>query len=248
MKSIKIMGLCLVAAFAVSAVAVATASATKPEFRFSGTKRAFSSKSGAGTLYASNGAEVKCTLDTDDGEIGGASGTDLVTNVLVSFTKCTLTLLGKTGECKTVGANKEEVRTNILEGQLGYIKKTAPVEVGLVLKPKSPNTVFATLECVNGSVTRTIEVKGEIVGKIAPINKLIAPGKGEGEEAFTLTYKVKGKTKPENTEQVPNALEVLGTPLTGLLLTSNENGGTFANAGLETTDEIFPLESVEISA
>ena len=45
-----IMGLCLVAAFAVSAVAAATASATKPEFRFSGTATAFSSKSGPGTL------------------------------------------------------------------------------------------------------------------------------------------------------------------------------------------------------
>jgi hypothetical protein len=241
MKSMKIMGLCLVAAFLVSAVAVATASATKPEFRFSGTKTAFSSRSGAGTLYASNGAEIKCTLDTDLGEIEGASGSDRVTNVLVLFTGCTLKVLNETWKCKTAGANVEEIRTNDLEGQLGYISKAAKT-VGLVLKPKAPNTVFATIECTNkaGTVTRKVEVKGEIIGAIIPVNVLIEPG-----EHFTLTYKVEAANK---TVQVPNALEVLGTQLTGLLLQSNEEGGAFANAGLETVDEIYPLQSTEISA
>jgi hypothetical protein len=244
MKSMKIMGLCLVAAFLVSAVAVATASAAKPEFRFSNeeSKKAFSSRSGAGILFAPTGGEIKCTSDTDLGEIEGASGTDKVNNVVVIFTGCTFKILGETWKCKTAGApNAEEVRTNALEGQLGYINKPAKT-VGLVLKPKAPNTVFATLECKTkaGTTTRKVEIKDEIIGAITPVNDLIEPG-----EHFTLTYKVENANK---TVQVPNALEVLGTLFTGLLLQSNENGGAFANTGLETVDEIYPLQSTEISA
>ena len=177
MKSIKIMGLCLVAAFLMSAVAVATASATKPEFRFSGAAKGFSSKSGAGVLVQKasatseeNGSKVECTSDTDNGEIEGASGTDKVTNVLVLFSGCKATVLAKEYTCTTSGQLPGVIKTNQLEGQLGYINESKK-EVGLVLKPKPPAELFAEFECTRNAEKLTIKVRGEIIGKITPVNK-----------------------------------------------------------------------------
>ncbi|HEV3322503.1 MAG TPA: hypothetical protein VG147_09995 [Solirubrobacteraceae bacterium] len=237
----KIMGLCLVAAFLMSAVAVATASAAGPLFLFSGTKKGFSSVSGAGTLFSPTGAEIKCTKDTDSGELEGTSQTDKVTNVVVRFTGCTITILGKTTECKTAGAGKEVITTNKLEGELGYIPPATNKEVGLVLKPGAgAGGFFASLECIVSGVTVVINVKGEVIGKITPLNKLVDPG-----EPFTLTYKAVGAKK---TEQSPKELIVLGKEEKELLLLSNEGGGAFGNAGLETSDEVFFLQSTFICA
>jgi hypothetical protein len=252
MKSIKIMGLCLVAAFLVSAVAVATASATKPEFRFSGTKTAFSSTSGAGTLVQENGtteengSKVECTKDYDTGEIEGASGTDKVTNVLVLFTGCTSEVLGTTYNCGTSSAASGEIKTNALEGQLGYINESAKT-VGLVLKPKSPATLFALFECESAAKAKlSIKVRGEVIGKITPVNTLVGPG--EATTHFKLSYEQNAMHK---WKQEPNELKVLGTQLTGLLLEasiSKVNSGAFTFAAISTTDEVFPLQSTEISA
>lgn len=240
MKSIKIMGLCLVAVFVTSAVAVAGASAAKPEFRYTGTNRTFTSTSGAGTLFAKNGAEVHCVSDTDTGEIASPSGTDKVENVVVTFSECTLKLLGKTFTCQS-GSTAGLIDTNKLEGQLGYINKTNK-EVGLVLKPQSPATVFAEFECVNGSTKEKIAVNGEVIGKITPVNTEVGPTKTI--KAFTLEYKV----RTVKWEQQYQELEVLSEVKTALLLKSNLNGGAFEFAGIETSDEITPAETVEISA
>jgi hypothetical protein len=251
MKSIKIMGLCLVAAFLVSAVAVATASATGPVFLFSGGAKGFSSKSGAGTLVQkasstseANGAEVRCTSDTDNGEIEGATDTDKVTNVLVVFSGCTATVALKEYTCTTSGQAAGVIKTNQLEGQLGYINEGEKT-VGLVLKPKPPATLFAEFECTKGTEKIAIKVRGEIIGKITPVNKLVEPG-----GHFTLTYAV---NETKKWIQEPNALKVLGETKPGLLLESSVSitgteKGEFLFSGIKTTDEIFLLQSTEIMA
>jgi hypothetical protein len=244
MKYFKVLGLCLVAAFVVSAVAVATASATKPGFRFSGTAKAFSSKSGAGTLVSKAGHKVKCTSDRDTGEIEGASETDKVTNVIVIFLGCKAEVDGVEVECKSTGANKEEIRSNTLEGQLGYVPPAANKKVGLVLKSKVE--LFAEFKCL----TTTVKVRGReisagvfagIVGEFASgsVNTLISPP-----NSFVLNYKQNAANK---WEQEPRELEVLGTTVKELLLEANFGAG-YELSGLETTDEIFPLQSTEISA
>jgi hypothetical protein len=245
----KIMGLCLAAAFVMSAVAVATASATKPEFRFSGTKTAFSSTSGKGTLVQENGtkeengSEIKCEKDTDSGEVEGVSGTDKVTNVLVLFSECTSKVLTTTYTCTTTGQAKGVIKTNQLEGQLGYISESAKT-VGLVLKPKSPATEFASFECESSAKVKiAIKVKGEIIAKITEVNKLVEPG-----GHFTLSYARNGTDK---WIQEPNVLTVLGKKEEKLLLESsisNVNSGAYALSAIETTDSVFMLQSTEISA
>lgn len=251
MRSIKIMGLCLVAVFVMSAVAVATASAATPTFLFGtggGGKPQFSSVSGPGKLVAKVGAEgkstVECTSDKDTGEI--IPGTDRVRNVLVIYKGCTAVFEGSSAKipCSSTGQQSKEIKTNQLEGDLGYVKSTAPVEVGLVLKPQAPAELFAEFECEEGAIKNKIRVKGEIIGKIEPINILVGPT--ETTKFFTLTY-----TKGANAwEQGLTSLEVLGKKETELLLLTKIGGeaAEFQFSGLETTDEVFPLESVTISA
>jgi hypothetical protein len=251
MKSMKIMGLCLVAAFLVSAVAVATASAATPTFLFGtggGGKPQFSSVSGPGKLVAKVGAEgksiVECTSDRDTGEV--VPGTDRVRNVLVIYDGCTAVFEGSSAKipCSSTGQGKELIKTNQLEGDLGYAKATAPVEVGLVLKPQAPAELFAEFECEEGAIKNKVRVKGEVIGKITPVNVLVGPG--ETTKHFTLEY-VKGANV---WEQGLTSLEVLGKRETGLLLLAKIGGeaAEFEFSGLETTDEVFPLESITISA
>jgi hypothetical protein len=249
MKSIKIMGLCLVAAFAMSALATASASAVGPVFLFSGSAKEFSSKSEAGELVQKasatseeNGSVVKCEKDSDLGEIEGATDTDKVTNVLVVFSGCTASVLAKTFTCTTSGQATGVIKTNQLEGQLGYISESEKT-VGLVLKPKSPATLFAEFNCTRTGETLSIKVRGEIIGEIGKVNKLIEPG-----GHFTLTYATNATKK---WLQVPNELKVLGETKTGLLLESSVSliqNGAFLLSGIKTVDEVFPLQSTEIMA
>jgi len=247
------MGLCLAAVFVMSAVAVASASAAAgvPLFLFSGTAKGFSSVSGPGTLVQrsnsteeKNGAEVKCTSDTDNGEIEGTKQTDKVTNVLVVFSGCTSEVALTKYTCTTAGQPSGTIKTNQLEGQLGYIN-LAEKKVGLVLKPKSPATLFAEFECEHSGSKLAIKVRGEIIGEITPVNKLVDPG-----EHFTLNY-VPNVSANKKWEQVPKELTVLGEKKTGLLLESSlslVSSGEFLFSAIETTDEVFPLQSTFICA
>ncbi len=241
-RFMKIMGLCLVAAFVMSAVAVATASASTPGFIFSGTNKAFSSKSGEGKLVAKSGEngelEVKCTSDKDRGEVSGASGTDKVTNVVVTFNGCTLKVLLESYACSNAG--KEEIITNTLEGELGYVKGT--LKVGLVLLPKESSAGFAEFKCVHSTKTVTVKVTGEVIGEIpsTSLNVLIDPP-----GHFSLLYEHLTK----NYEQQYQELEVLGSLLTKLTLSTETSlePGKLLQSAITTKDEIFPLESMEIS-
>jgi hypothetical protein len=251
MKSIKIMGLCLVAAFAMSAVASATASAIGPLFLFTGSATGFSSKSGAGILTQkasstsnANGAEVKCKADSDLGEIEGPKQTDRVINVLVLFTGCTSVITAKEYTCTTSGQAAGVIKTNQLEGQLGYISESKKT-VGLVLKPQSPATLFAEFECTRNTEKVAIKVRGEIIGEIKEVNQLVDPG-----GHFTLNYT---PNETEKWKQEPNELTVLGKVENGLLLESSVSltgtvKGEFLLSGIKTEDEVFPLQSTEIMA
>ena len=249
-RSVKIMGLCLVAAFVASVVAVASASAAgSPLFLFpaGGTKPQFSSVSGpvvfvqkASAISEENGAELKCTSGTDTGEIAGDM-TDRAINVVVTFKGCTAKVALTTYTCQS-GAVAGEIKSNKLEGQLGYISEAAKT-VGLMLKPQAPATLFAEFECTKGAEKFKNKIRGELIGEITPVNKLVDPG-----EHFTLRYVPNAVRK---WEQVPNELTVLGQKKTALLLeTSNVivSGGAFLFSAIETTDEVFPLQSTEIMA
>jgi hypothetical protein len=187
-----------VAVFAMSAVvAVSSASAALPEFSKFPVK--FTSTSKASFLEASK-KKIECTADKNTGEITGAK-TD---KVVVTFTGCTtLSGLVKCGNTKTAG----EIETTALISTLGYIKKAAPTEVGLSLKPAT-GTLFAKFECA----TEVIEVgegteKGgdSIIGKITPINTSTT--------AYTLTFKCVSGVQEFTKFEAPEPLDVLETKI-----------------------------------
>ena len=143
---LKIMGLCALAAFALSAVASATASAFSPpevgrcvkvaegtgkfssgtcvkqktkgsfEWMPGVAKGKFTSKGGVGTLATVGGTTVLCKTQSSGGEY---NGTKLVSAVVVKFTGCEAT--GFT--CGTEGAAAGEIVTNPLEGKIGIEKR-----------------------------------------------------------------------------------------------------------------------------
>jgi len=186
-----------------------------------GEKVSFTSTSGESILEEDGAglkAKVECTADSNVGEINGAK---TVNKVLVTFTTCKLA--GTTAPCENTTTSGEIV-TNELDGELGYIKKPAPIEVGLVLLPEV-GEVFATFECLTSPVV-LIEVKNKVIGLITPIN---TPA-GE----FTLAFKQKaGVQEPTNFEGHLEEVLLLGNGLA---------------AGEATIDTIVMSEPVEIMA
>jgi hypothetical protein len=173
MKRFRILGLALVAVFAMSAVA-ATAASALPEYSKFPVK--FTGTSGTSVLKA-GGTTVTCTSDTAEGTIATAT----TTTSKVTYTKCTGPF---SAECKSPGAKGGEIKTAELTGTLGYLNKTKK-EVGVLLKPKT-GTNFVTIECF-GIKTETT---GSIIGQVTPVNtkstksKLVFATK-EGKQALT---------------------------------------------------------------
>jgi hypothetical protein len=101
MKRLKILGLALVAAFALSALAVASASATVAVIL--GGPTTFTGKSGKATLSTVGGAEIKC----EKAEVSNGNFTEndarLAVNVLFDFGTGCSTQLG--GKCTSLLAN-----------------------------------------------------------------------------------------------------------------------------------------------
>jgi hypothetical protein len=229
MKRIRILGLVIMAAFALSAVAASAAlavEATEPVFEFTGSganKNKFKGTSPAGTLETVNGSKIKCTSDTSVG-FAKASGNENVEKVVVTFTGCeTLTK-----KCTTAGKPIGTIETNKLEGELGYLnEKNDPTEpeeeIGLELKPEPPATEFAAFTC--GTIS--VKVKGTIIGTITPIDKLV-----KTTEHFTLTFaQTSGKQK---------FTSFVGDVSDGTL--ESNLGLGYEQAGIATTAEISPEE------
>jgi hypothetical protein len=167
MQRIKIIGLALLAAFAISAVASASAWAG-PQWLKGGTLLAageivkFTGTSGAGTLETDNGNKVKCTSDTASGQ---AEGEKAVSAVKVTFEGCT----GPFGEkCGVEG----KITSELLSGELVYLD-AAHTKIGLLLKGTGGTKLFSAFTCGFAKVT----VKGEVIGEITPVNSEVAEGK-----------------------------------------------------------------------
>ncbi len=178
MRRTRIICMAIAAVFAMSAVAVASASAAKPELTKEGkagvelVKKAFTGKSGAGELSSSLGT-VKCSADeTVEGKVTGLK-TD---ETKVKFTGCKL----ESTSCQSSGAAAGEIVTNLLASELVYTNE-AKKEVGIKLKPKT-GTSFVKFSC--GSLE--LEVTGEITGALTPVNTSV-PTSGHFTLAFSKT-------------------------------------------------------------
>jgi len=173
MKRMRIVGLCLVAAFALSAIGAGSASAL-PEIgrcvakaggkytdgnctkkgtgSFERVKNAvnpaFTSAGGEGKLLGAGGTEIKCTTQSASGsyfeKLGSTKEVHLVT---AKFNGCTLPLFGV--PCQTNGKAEGEIITTKLHGALVYVsgKKTPGVVVAQGLSPEVKKKGFAEFEC-----------------------------------------------------------------------------------------------------
>jgi len=165
MKRMRLMGLALVAVFAMS---VASASAAQPEFYgVAAVGKTVAAQKIGGTLGAAflegktSHAKITCTGGTFTGEVTGATTTS--SNV-TSFTGCEASSL----PCKSAGAAAGEIKTAALDGVLGNVTATlpgirlfAPGESG-----KEPKTgSLATFECGGGLVN--VVVKGSVIGSLS---------------------------------------------------------------------------------
>jgi hypothetical protein len=203
MQRLKVITLALIAAVAISAVASAAASAAKPEWRqkgavitanveFTGEQEA------AGFLETANGTKVECT--------GGKSTGEIEKDKFAKKTKVTFTGCKQAGqECKTTGANAEEIRTNELSGELVYVD-AAKTKVGLLLKQTAAGGDYADFVCVVLGGEVKIKVTGEVICETTPLNKeeptgkltcALNAGEGKGEQQWD---EIEGKAEEKALE------------------------------------------------
>ncbi len=230
MKHLKTMGLVVVALFAVSAFAVATASAALPELVSEGkelpAKTPFKSKSGKSTLETKSGEKVSCTGDTNTGEITGPK-TDVAT---VTFTGCSAFGILK---CSTTGAKAGEIILKAIS-KLVYISKAAH-EAGLDLELEKE----LTIECTS---SEKLKVRGSTIGVLTPVGE-------PAHEKLTLTFAQSSKGVQKPTEYENES----GGKVTDITETKGEGlkKFEFEESGLVATDELefgSPVKKVELRA
>ncbi len=176
-------------AAALLAIAASSASAALPEFTPPFPKN-MSATSGASTLETVGGMKIECAADTAGGAVTAPqSGT-----ISLTFTGCELVLASGKVPCTTPGTPPETIVTPPLPAQLGYMSHT-PTKAVVGLQIGSGEVIFAEFDCIN-----KVTVRGSIIGKITPINKLVKPLP----KHFTLAFKqAKGVQKPKQFEGGP---------------------------------------------
>ena len=199
MGRMRILGLALLAVFALGAISAAGASATEPGWYecaknkeagtlekgclpFAGGKAGYEVKPGLGKGkgFKLKGGEavlhVKTYLGDNTVICAASKGTGLyeapnrVKDVVISYSKC-VALTTKT--CASAGAKKGEIKTQPLSGELGYVE-SSPVNVGLKLENEAtpgPTGLVEEFECVNLEVKAHGEMIGELKGNTNAFSK-----------------------------------------------------------------------------
>jgi hypothetical protein len=209
MRRLKVIGVCLGAAFALN---VMTGSALAlPEF--SGPfPKAFTSISKATLLETASKNKVKCTADTATGSITGAT----TASITITFTGCAEGAAAV--PCQTPGRPPGEIVTFGLFGQLGYIELEPEKQVGLDLSDPAAGVIM-NFECGAGGQVIT----GSVIGKVTPLNK--------------LTKKLTVKFVQKKSVQTPTKL--LGEPVDILMNTNPEPVGLASAEPLSFAAPVF---------
>jgi hypothetical protein len=160
MKRIRIMGLCLVAAFAMSALVSAAASA-EPVFLTKtvvaeGVKIPIAGTLGAAFLEGKSGSKITCTGGTSTGEVTGPQTSK---KNVTTFTGCL------TGEfkCESAGQAEGVIVTNALEAKLNGITAVLPGEK-LFNEATGKGGTLAEFSCASGAIA--VIVKGSLIGSL----------------------------------------------------------------------------------
>ncbi len=215
---IKMLGLALVAVFAMGAVIASAASAALPEqLPSTGT---FTGTSGASTFETKSGEKVKCSSDAIAGEITGPK----TSKSKITFKGCEAFGF----KCNSSGAGSGEIVLNVT-GELVYIMK-ATKEVGLL------NTLTGelTIKC---SAFQTLKVKGSTLCPITPVNTKTTKYK-------VVCKATKGVQEPINYEPGSELIKAPITETKGEGLKTFP----FEQSGLTGTDELTFSTEGEIMA
>ncbi len=168
---------------------------------------------------------VHCSDSEGDGAIIGPRST--VSNY--AFTGCVAQ--GGTHadqECKSEGADAEEITAEEIEADLVYIDQ-AKHEVGMLLNPGGG--VYMTFKC-GGEL---VEASGPFLSPVGPINKEVT--------SFTATLSESGAV------QTPNEYEnALGEKRHAIPMGKREGDPTPATTGVELSFTINPSASLQIKA
>jgi hypothetical protein len=201
MKRISMMGLSLVAAFALSALVAGGALAAK---HVNTGPLHFTSTSGIAFLEVEPEGKIECKVSHTVGEETSATGG----TVTATFEGCET--LGK--KCNSAGQGVGTIVTKLLAEEVGYVNK-AKAEIGTDFKPAS-GEFNAEFGCP-GSPALSIRVKGSVIGKLTPANV-------SSTEAKSTLQKAVGKQEIEKFE---------GGPKDTLISETSVEGGPFSAAG-----------------
>jgi hypothetical protein len=255
MKHMRLLGISLIAVFAMSAVAAATTSkeelpelgrcvkptgATNHRYTNAGctTKSAgentgkYEWEPGPGPkprFASTNGVSELETVGKSKLICLGDTGNGEFTGPKTDRVTITFTSceLGTSGiKCQTAGAAEGEIRAPQLEGVLGFINEHSnPPSVGVNLKPLQ-GTLFVAFECSGVPV----KVNGSVIAPVAPTGKMST--------SSTLTFKAtKGKQAVEEFE---------GGEKRTLQATAPGKESEPEQAGIKTTDASTTEEPLEI--
>jgi hypothetical protein len=193
MKRIKMMGLCLVAVFAMSVVASSVASAVTYEQPVFYGKAAVGSTVGTvgftgtlteASLETASKSVVKCTGGTAAGEVTGPTTT---VNNTTTFTGCTLS-----GFACESGATAGVIKTEVLKGTLGQIATSGKVGLRLFNEAegagKHPGHHLAKFSCDGGATP--VDVTGSVIGELSGAAGGLTGGTGVKEGKFGTTMKL----------------------------------------------------------
>jgi hypothetical protein len=160
MKRIRIVGLCLVAVFAIS-IAASSASAAPVFYTKAGigetvNKVNFTGTLGAAFLEGANGSKITCTGGTATGEVTGP--TTAKKNV-TTFTGCET----QGFKCES-GVTEGTIITKSLQGSLGALTATLP---GLRLfdEGEGKGGKLAEFSCAGGAIA--VLVRGSVIGSLS---------------------------------------------------------------------------------
>lgn len=258
MRRIRIAGLCLIAALAMSALAAASASATAPEIGRCIKKAKAEGKgfTSANCTVAGEGTKAKYEWlpGPGKGKFTSTGGVGVLSTVGGSTVECktessageykpggnnkeeTGVIVTFTGcksaglACTSKGAKSGELVTNELEGTVGWENK-ALKKTALELFPAKSVTsgFFIEFECVG----LLVKVKGHV----------LVPIKNDAmKETETLKFVAKkGKQKPEKWEESSESA-ILEASF------SNFKGGAFEQAGQSIISTIKGEEKMELNA
>jgi len=160
MKRIRIVGLCLVAVFAIS-IAASSASAapvfyTKAGIGEVGKAVPFTGTLGAAFLEGANGSKITCTGGTATGEVTGPT---TAKKNITTFVGCET----QGFKCES-GATEGVIVTKVLQGTLGGLTATLP---GLRLydETEGKGGKLAEFSCAGGAIA--VIVRGSVIGSLS---------------------------------------------------------------------------------